>query len=129
MTKQINALYYAALRLIAGFEQPDSGQIELRGRDMTAAAPGERNLGYVPQSFALYPHFSVFDNIAYPLALIRAPKTEIKAAVQRAAELLKIEALLERKPEQLSGGQKQRVAIARGDCARLGQEDRFVYLG
>jgi ABC-type sugar transport system ATPase subunit len=102
------------VRLIAGLETPDSGQIELRGRDMTRASPGERNLGYVPQSFALYPHFSVFDNIAYPLSLIKAPKEDIQREVQRAATLLKIEQFLDRKPEQLSGGQKQRVAIARG---------------
>lgn len=102
------------VRIIAGLEQPDSGQVALRGRDMTRAAPGARNVGYVPQSFALYPHFSVYDNIAYPLALIRAPKSEITAEVKRAAALLKIEQFLDRKPEQLSGGQKQRVAIARG---------------
>lgn len=102
------------VRLIAGLEKPDSGQVELRGRDMTRASPGERNLGYVPQSSALYPHFSVFDNIAYPLTLIRAPKAEIKAEVQRVAELLKMEQFLDRKPDQISGGQKQRVAIARG---------------
>jgi ABC-type sugar transport system ATPase subunit len=102
------------VRLIAGLEKPDSGQIELRGRDMTAASPGDRNLGYVPQSFALYPHFSVFDNIAYPLTLIGANKTDIQTEVKRAATLLRIEQFLDRKPEQLSGGQKQRVAIARG---------------
>ena len=102
------------VRLIAGLEKPDGGQVELRGRDMTLASPGERNLGYVPQSFALYPHFSVFDNIAYPLSLIRAPKALIQSEVKRAASLLKIEQFLDRKPEQLSGGQKQRVAIARG---------------
>lgn len=102
------------VRLITGLEQPDSGQVILRGEDMTRAAPGDRNLGYVPQSFALYPHFSVYDNIAYPLALAKAPKDETRAEVQRAAKLLKIEPFLDRRPDQLSGGQKQRVAIARG---------------
>ena len=102
------------VRLIAGLERPDAGQVILRGADMTQIAPGDRNLGYVPQSFALYPHFSVYDNIAYPLSLIRAPKSDIEQAVQRVAQLLKIEQFLDRKPEQLSGGQKQRVAIARG---------------
>jgi ABC-type sugar transport system ATPase subunit len=102
------------VRLITGLEKPDAGRILIRGQDMTHAAPGQRNLGYVPQSFALYPHFSVYDNIAYPMALAHAPKGEIKDAVQRAATLLKIEQFLDRKPDQLSGGQKQRVAIARG---------------
>ena len=102
------------VRLIAGLERPDAGQVILRGADMTHIAPGDRNLGYVPQSFALYPHFSVYDNIAYPLSLIRAPKVDIQQAVQRVAQLLKIEQFLDRKPDQLSGGQKQRVAIARG---------------
>ena len=102
------------VRLIAGLESPDDGQVILRGKDMSNIAPGDRNLGYVPQSFALYPHFSVYDNIAYPLSLIRAPKNDILEAVQRVAQLLKIEQFLDRKPEQLSGGQKQRVAIARG---------------
>ena len=102
------------VRLLAGLEKLDGGRVLIRGRDMTNAAPGDRNLGYVPQSFALYPHFSVYDNIAYPLSLAKASKSEIKAAVDRAATLLKIEQFLNRKPDQLSGGQKQRVAIARG---------------
>jgi ABC-type sugar transport system ATPase subunit len=102
------------VRLLAGLEKPDGGRVIIRGRDMTNAAPGDRNLGYVPQSFALYPHFSVYDNIAYSLNLARVPKSEVKLAVERAASLLKIEQFLNRKPDQLSGGQKQRVAIARG---------------
>jgi ABC-type sugar transport system ATPase subunit len=102
------------VRLIAGLERPDRGSIMLRGKDVTGASPGDRNVGYVPQSFALYPHFSVFDNIAYPLALIKAPKDDIQREVKRAASLLRIEQFLDRKPDQLSGGQKQRVAIARG---------------
>ncbi|BCX04197.1 MAG: ABC transporter ATP-binding protein [Candidatus Roseilinea sp.] len=102
------------VRLITGLEKPDSGRIIIRGQDMTRAAPGERNLGYVPQSFALYPHFSVYDNIAYPLVLAKVSKEETRAEVERAARLLKIEQFLDRRPDQLSGGQKQRVAIARG---------------
>jgi len=102
------------VRLITGLEKPDTGSVMLRGQDMTHFAPGDRNLGYVPQSFALYPHYSVYDNIAYPLTLAGAKKNEIDAEVQRAAKLLKIENFLDRKPDQLSGGQKQRVAIARG---------------
>jgi ABC-type sugar transport system ATPase subunit len=102
------------VRLLAGLEKPDAGRVIIRGKDMTHAAPGDRNLGYVPQSFALYPHFSVYDNIAYSLNLAHVPKSEVKVAVERAASLLKIEQFLNRKPDQLSGGQKQRVAIARG---------------
>ena len=102
------------VRLLTGLEPPDAGQILLRGEDVTRASAGERNIGYVPQSFALYPHMSVQKNIAYPLTLSRTPKAEIEPAVQHVAELLGIAELLERKPDQLSGGQKQRVAIARG---------------
>ena len=102
------------VRLLTGLEKPDSGQIFLRGNDVTISEPGTRNIGYVPQSFALYPHLSVCKNISYPLDLIRASKSEISNAVERVSELLGIAELLDRKPDQLSGGQKQRVAIARG---------------
>ncbi|MCB0074762.1 MAG: ABC transporter ATP-binding protein [Caldilineaceae bacterium] len=102
------------VRLLTGLEQPDAGRILLRGVDITNFAPGARNLGYVPQSFALYPHFSVRDNIAYPLDLAHVPKTERNQEVERVAQLLDIADLLDRRPDQLSGGQKQRVAIARG---------------
>lgn len=102
------------VRVLTGLEQPDGGQMLLRGQDVTNASAGQRNIGYVPQSFALYPHISVFKNIAYPLNLSGTSKAEIKPAVERVADLLGIADLLERKPDQLSGGQKQRVAIARG---------------
>lgn len=102
------------VRLLTGLEAPDQGNIFLRGTDVTRLSPGERNIGYVPQSFALYPHFTVYQNIAYPLHLARVPKTEVEPEVQRVAGLLGIQPLLDRKPDQLSGGQKQRVAIARG---------------
>lgn len=102
------------VRVLTGLEKPNGGQIILRGHDVTNASAGERNIGYVPQSFALYPHMSVFKNIAYPLTLTRTPKAEIKPAVEQISELLGIRELLDRKPDQLSGGQKQRVAIARG---------------
>lgn len=102
------------VRVLTGLEKPDGGQIILRGQDVTNASAGERNIGYVPQSFALYPHMSVFKNIAYPLTLTRTPKSEIQPAVEQISELLGIRELLDRKPDQLSGGQKQRVAIARG---------------
>jgi ABC-type sugar transport system ATPase subunit len=102
------------VRLLTGLEAPDQGSVVLRGADVTRLSAGERNIGYVPQSFALYPHFTVHQNIAYPLALAHVPKAEIEPEVQRVAGLLGIQDLLERKPDQLSGGQKQRVAIARG---------------
>ena len=102
------------VRLITGLEKADGGQIMLRGRDVTAFSPGERNIGYVPQSFALYPHLSVRKNISYPLDLAHVPKAEIDSTVEQMAGLLGIADLLNRKPDQLSGGQKQRVAIARG---------------
>lgn len=111
------------VRLLTGLEKADSGQILLRGTDFTDSGAGERNIGYVPQSFALYPHFSVRKNISYPLDLVGVGRAESEAAVQRVAQLLGIEPLLDRKPDQLSGGQKQRVAIARG---LVKQTDVFV---
>jgi len=111
------------LRILLGLEQPDSGTIRLRGVDITAFAPAERNIGYVPQSFALYPHLSVYDNIAYPLSLAKADKQTTNQVVTRAAEMLAISDLLQKRPDQLSGGQKQRVAIARGIAK---QTDFFV---
>jgi ABC-type sugar transport system ATPase subunit len=102
------------LRILTGLDKPSSGQVLLRGEDATNTAAGERNIGYVPQTFALYPHYSVFDNIAYPLRLNRMAKEGINPIVQQAAERLSITDLLAKRPDQLSGGQKQRVAIARG---------------
>lgn len=102
------------VRLLTGLETPDQGSVVLRDADVTRLSAGERNIGYVPQSFALYPHFTVRQNISYPLDLAHAAKQEIEPEVQRVAGLLGIQDLLDRKPDQLSGGQKQRVAIARG---------------
>ncbi len=101
-------------RLLVGLEQVDSGQMLLAGRDITHAPPSERNIGYVPQSFALYPHMSVFDNIAYPLHLSGAPREEIARKVDATAGMLSITHLMKKTPDQLSGGEKQRVAVARG---------------
>jgi ABC-type sugar transport system ATPase subunit len=102
------------VRLLTGLEKPSAGKILLRGAKATGVDPGERNIGYVPQSFALYPHFSVYDNISYPLDLIKFPKPQIDRAVRQIAEQLKIDHLLSKNPDQLSGGEKQRVALARG---------------
>jgi ABC-type sugar transport system ATPase subunit len=101
-------------RLLMGLEKPDSGSILLRGRDVSEIEPGRRNIGYIPQSFALFPHMSVYDNIAYPLKLAKTNREKIKTEVERVAEQLQITELLPRMPDQTSGGQKQRIAIARG---------------
>ncbi|HEX4769115.1 MAG TPA: ABC transporter ATP-binding protein [Lichenihabitans sp.] len=101
-------------RLLVGLEKPDAGTITVAGRDITALPPAARPIGYVPQSFALYPHFSVYDNIAYALSLTGTPRDEIARRVDRAAGILSIGHLLKKTPDQLSGGEKQRTALARG---------------
>jgi ABC-type sugar transport system ATPase subunit len=111
------------VRILTGLEHADSGRILLRGQDITSAAPADRNIGYVPQSFALYPHLTVRKNISYPLDLAGVPASESREVVANAAAMLKIEEHLDKSPDQLSGGQKQRVAIARGIAKRT---DFFV---
>ncbi|MCA9862578.1 MAG: ABC transporter ATP-binding protein [Thermomicrobiales bacterium] len=111
------------MRILTGLEHATSGRILLRGEDITSVAPADRNIGYVPQSFALYPHLSVRKNISYPLDLAGVPASESREVVANAAAMLKIEEHLEKSPDQLSGGQKQRVAIARGIAKRT---DFFV---
>jgi ABC-type sugar transport system ATPase subunit len=101
-------------RLLMGLEVPDSGDIILRGENARRMPPKVRNIGYVPQDFALIPHKTIFENIAYPLRLMKKANLEIKPVVERAAAMLSIEDLLDKLPTQLSGGQKQRVAVARG---------------
>ena len=102
------------LRLVLGLEAPTTGEVILRGVDVSGDGPEARNIGYVPQSFALFPNKSVRDNITYPMRLDKAPKAAIEEALERVCTLLTITDLLEKRPDQLSGGQKQRVAIARG---------------
>jgi ABC-type sugar transport system ATPase subunit len=102
------------LRLILGLESSDLGSINLRGETVTEQGPQGRNIGYVPQSFALFPNKSVRDNITYPMRLDKAGRQTIEETLERVTELLNIKDLLEKRPDQLSGGQKQRVAIARG---------------
>jgi multiple sugar transport system ATP-binding protein len=101
------------LRCIAGLETPDEGDIYIGDRLVNDLEPKERDVAMVFQSYALYPHMSVFANMAFPLENMKVPKDEIKKTVQQVAELLKIETLLNRKPKQLSGGQRQRVALGR----------------
>jgi multiple sugar transport system ATP-binding protein len=102
-----------ALRLLAGLEEITEGEIYIGDRIVNDVAPKDRDIAMVFQSYALYPHMSVFDNMAFGLKLRKTPKDEIKRRVQDAAEILGIEMLLKRKPRQLSGGQRQRVAVGR----------------
>jgi len=101
------------LLMIAGIYKPTSGYIRFGDQVVNHLLPKERNIGMVFQSYALYPHMTVFDNIAYPLKLKKVHKQETKKRVQRVADMLGIGDLLDRKPAQLSGGQQQRVAVAR----------------
>lgn len=111
------------LRLIAGLEEASTGTILIDGRDVTRLPPRKRHVSMVFQSYAVWPHMTVFDNIAFPLRLRRMPKHDIRTAVQDAAALTKIDEYLARYPGQLSGGQQQRVALAR---ALVVQPDVFL---
>lgn len=101
------------LNMLAGFLEPSDGSITLDGRDLVAVPPHRRNFGMVFQDYALFPHMTVFDNIAYPLRQRRVPKGEVRRLVEDIAARFSLEPLLQRKPDQLSGGQQQRVALAR----------------
>jgi multiple sugar transport system ATP-binding protein len=101
------------LRLISGLEETTSGTIEIGGRDVTDAEPSARGIAMVFQSYALYPHLTVRENIGFGLSLARLPKDVIRQKVAAAAEALQLTPLLDRKPRALSGGQRQRVAIGR----------------
>jgi spermidine/putrescine ABC transporter ATP-binding subunit len=101
------------LRMIAGLAEPDSGQVVIRGRDVTGEPPHRRGLGMVFQDYALFPHMSVFDNVAFGLRMRRVVEPEIARRVGRALELVRLPDVGERLPRQLSGGQQQRVALAR----------------
>ncbi|MBA8836723.1 multiple sugar transport system ATP-binding protein, partial [Rhizobium leguminosarum] len=112
------------LRLIAGLEDVSGGKIVIDGRDATEKAPSERGLAMVFQSYALYPHMSVRNNIAFPLKMAGVDKAEIDRKVSDAARVLNLTDYLERKPRQLSGGQRQRVAIGR---AIVRQPSAFLF--
>ena len=101
------------LRMIAGLEPITGGDLLIDGQRMNEVPAAKRGIAMVFQSYALYPHMNVYQNLAFGLETARAPKAEIKERVQRAAEILQIVPLLQRKPRQLSGGQRQRVAIGR----------------
>ena len=101
------------LRIIAGLELPDSGQVFLNGKDVTGLEPNRRNVNTVFQNYALFPHMNVADNIGYGLKLKKTPKAEISRRVKEMLELVQLTGFEKRKPSELSGGQRQRVAIAR----------------
>jgi putative spermidine/putrescine transport system ATP-binding protein len=101
------------LRLIAGFDQPDAGRILLHGQDVTRQPPYEREVNTVFQDYALFPHMSVGENIAYGLMIRRVPRTERQQRVVEMLQLVRMPGLDDRRPSQLSGGQRQRVALAR----------------
>ncbi|NJM43209.1 MAG: ATP-binding cassette domain-containing protein [Brachymonas sp.] len=101
------------LRMIAGLDQPTHGDIRIDGERVNEIGAADRGCAMVFQSYALYPHMSVYANMAFGLENVKTPKAEIEAKVRDAAALLKLDALLERRPTQLSGGQRQRVAIGR----------------
>jgi multiple sugar transport system ATP-binding protein len=102
-----------ALRLLAGLEEISEGRIYIADQVVNDVAPKDRDIAMVFQSYALYPHMSVYDNMAFGLKLRKTPKDEIKRRVQQAADILGLEQLLDRRPRQLSGGQRQRVAVGR----------------
>lgn len=101
------------LSMIAGIDTPSSGTISIGGVDMTYAAPGERNVGLVFQSYALFPNLTVFENVAFPLRVRRLPSDEVTRRVEEVLALVHLCEFKSRRPSQLSGGQQQRVAIAR----------------
>ena len=101
------------LRMIAGLEEISSGELIIDGKVVNDVEPKDRDIAMVFQNYALYPHMTVFDNMAFGLKLRKVPKDEIKAKVEEAARILDLEKLLDRKPKALSGGQRQRVAMGR----------------
>ena len=111
------------LRCVAGLERLDAGRVIINGRDVTAVKPYNRRVAMTFESYALYPHLTVFENIASPLRARRRPGGEITTAVRQVAELLRIDHLLDRKPHEVSGGQKQRTALGR---TLVAQPDVFL---
>ena len=101
------------LRMVAGLEEISGGEIHIGGRIVNELEPSERDIAMVFQNYALYPHMSVYDNMAYGLKIAKVPKADIETRVQKAAKILELSQLLQRKPRELSGGQRQRVAMGR----------------
>ena len=101
------------LRAVAGLEHLDEGDIFIDGQRVNTLSPADRDIAFVFQFYALYPHLTVYDNIAFPLKAVKAPKSEIQERVKEVAAILQIQAMLDRKPSHLSGGEMQRVALGR----------------
>ena len=114
------------LRMIAGLEEITEGDLYIGDKRMNDVAPKDRDIAMVFQNYALYPHMTVYDNMAFSLKLKKTPKAEIDRKVREAAEILDITSLLSRKPKALSGGQRQRVAIGRHHARRLHPADRHA---
>lgn len=112
------------LRMIAGLETVDSGELLFNGKVMNEIQPAKRNIGMVFQNYALYPHLSVFENLAFPLKVLKQNKIEIQKRVNEISELIDLKDFLDRKPKQLSGGQRQRVALGR---ALIRKPDVFLF--
>ena len=110
-----------ALRMLAGLEEITDGEILIGDRVVNDVPPKDRDIAMVFQSYALYPHMSVYDNMAFGLKLRKTPKAEIDRQVKEAADILQIAHLLDRKPKALSGGQRQRVALGPRHRARAGR--------
>ncbi|HRV95512.1 MAG TPA: ATP-binding cassette domain-containing protein, partial [Anaerolineae bacterium] len=108
------------LRAIAGLGMVDSGRISIGGRDVTYLPPRSRNISMVFQSYAIFPHMKVYDNVAFGLRMRKVDKNDIDRRVRRASELLHIENMLDRYPSKMSGGQRQRVAVARAIAMQAG---------
>jgi len=106
------------LRLVSGFERPDAGRIRLKGEDVTDTPPYRRNLNQVFQSYALFPHLTVWENVAFGLRMRKTPAAEREQRVREALKLVALGGLEQRRPGQLSGGQRQRVALARATVLR-----------
>ena len=101
------------LRMIAGFVEPDGGRILLQGRDVTTVSPNKRPVNMVFQQYALFPHMSVYDNVAFGLSVKKVPRSEHRSRIEEMLRVVSLEGYEKRKPRQLSGGQQQRVALAR----------------
>ncbi len=112
------------LRMIAGFEEPDSGDILLDGKSILSQPPNKRPINTIFQNYALFPHLTVFENIAFPLRLKKVHEVEIKEKVEKLLSLVRLEEHSKKKPSQLSGGQKQRVSLARA----LANEPKILLL-
>ncbi len=106
------------LRAIAGLEQPDEGDIFIDGQCVNMLSPADRDIAFVFQFYALYPHLTVYDNIAFPLKAVKASSSDIQERVKEVAAILQIQAMLDRKPSHLSGGEMQRVALGRAMVRR-----------